>query len=57
LQYAGDQIFTDIIGANRSNMYSILTKSIDEKEIFITKIKRPIEEAIIKRYLKKKRNN
>lgn len=45
---------TDIIGANRMNMYSILTKPIDQRDIFITKIKRPFEELIIKRYIKKK---
>lgn len=49
----GDQIFTDIIGANRVEMYPILTKPIDERDILMTKIKRPIEEFIIKRYLKR----
>jgi len=34
-------------------MYSILTEPLDKKDILITKIKRPIEEAIIRRYLKK----
>ena len=46
----GDQIFTDIIGANRCNMFSILVKPIEEKDYLITKIKRPIEKFIIKRY-------
>lgn len=50
----GDQIFTDIIGANRMKMFPILTKPLDEKDILITKIKRPIEEYIIKRYLERK---
>ncbi len=45
---------TDVIGANRVNMYSILTKPIDKRDIFITKIKRPLEGIIINRYLKKK---
>ena len=49
----GDQIFTDVIGARRANMYSILTKPIDKRDIIVTKIKRPIEEIIIKRYLRK----
>ena len=49
----GDQIFTDVIGANRAKMYSILTKPIDKRDIFITKIKRPIEEYLIRRYLKR----
>ncbi len=48
----GDQILTDVIGANKSNMFSILVKPINEKDIFITKIKRPIEQIIIKKYLK-----
>ena len=34
-------------------MYAILTKPIDKRDIFITKIKRPFEEVIIRRYLKK----
>lgn len=49
----GDQIFTDIIGANRSKMFSILVKPINEKDLIITKWKRPIEEKIIQKYLKK----
>ena len=51
----GDQIFTDIIGANRCNMYSILVKPIEEKDYIITRIKRPIEKLIIKNYEKDKR--
>lgn len=51
----GDQIFTDIIGANRVKMYSILTKPIDKRDILITRLKRPIEEFLIRRYLKKNR--
>jgi len=49
----GDQIFTDVIGARRSKMYSILTKPLDKRDIFMTRIKRPLENWIIKRYLKK----
>ena len=52
----GDQIFTDVVGANRCGMYSILVKPIDRKDILITKIKRPIENYIINKYLKKKGN-
>lgn len=33
-------------------MFSILTKPIDKKDILMTRIKRPIEELIIRRYLK-----
>lgn len=54
----GDQIFTDIIGANRCNMFSILVKPIEEKDYLITRIKRPVEKIIIKRYeeIKRKKN-
>ena len=50
----GDQIFTDILGANRCKMYSILVEPIEEKDIFITLLKRPIEKYIKNRYLKSK---
>ena len=49
----GDQIMTDVIGANRSKMFSILVEPVGKKDIFITKVKRPIENLIIKRYLSK----
>lgn len=49
----GDQIMTDIIGANRCKMFSILVKPIKEKDIIITRIKRPLENLIIKRYQNK----
>lgn len=38
-------------------MFAILVKPIDEKDIWVTKIKRPIEDKIIKKYLKKEENN
>lgn len=49
----GDQIMTDVIGANRCKMFSILVEPISKKDIFITKVKRPIEKFIINRYLSK----
>lgn len=51
----GDQIFTDIIGANRCNMFSILVKPIEEKDYLLTKIKRPLEKLVIKKYEESKR--
>ena len=48
----GDQIFTDIVGANRMKMFSILVDPIKEKDIFVTLIKRPIENYIKQKYLK-----
>ena len=50
----GDQIFTDVLGANRCKMFSILVEPIAQKDYLITKIKRPLENLIIKKYLKKK---
>lgn len=49
----GDQIMTDVVGANRCKIFSILVEPISEKDIFITKVKRPIEKLIINRYLSK----
>lgn len=48
----GDQIFTDILGANRCKMFSILVDPIKEKDMLITIIKRPIENLIKNKYLK-----
>ena len=39
----GDQIFTDVIGANISNMFSILVAPVAESDLWMTKWKRPIE--------------
>ena len=50
----GDQIFTDVIGANISHMFSILVKPIDKRDILPTRIKRPLEKYVIKCYLRKK---
>ena len=50
----GDQIFTDILGGNRCNMFTILIEPIDRKDIWITELKRPIENFIKNRYRKKK---
>ena len=44
----GDQIFTDVIGGNRCKMFTILVDPIAEKDIWITMLKRPIENAIKK---------
>lgn len=46
----GDQIFTDILGGNRCKMFTILVEPINEKDIWITMLKRPIENAIKNKY-------
>ena len=48
----GDQIFTDILGGNRCNMFTILVDPINKKDYWYTAWKRPIEDKI-KRKLKK----
>jgi hypothetical protein len=48
----GDQIFTDVWGANRTGMFSILVEPIEEKDIFITVVKRPIENYIKNKFRK-----
>lgn len=53
----GDQIMTDVIGANRCKMFSILVKPIKEKDYLITKIKRPFEKMIINKYLRNRRRS
>ena len=50
----GDQIFTDIWGANRSGIYTILVKPIDKKEEFQIVLKRKLEKIILHFYRKKK---
>ena len=48
----GDQVFTDVVGANRMKMVSILVKPIDKKDHLPTKIQRVFEKPVIYKYLK-----
>ena len=50
----GDQIFTDVLGGNRCKMFTILVEPIAEKDIWITLLKRPIENMIKNKYKKTK---
>lgn len=43
----GDQYFTDVIGAKRMKMFSILTKPISDEKHWINKVKRKIEQFIL----------
>lgn len=45
--FVGDQLFTDIWGANRSGMYSILTKPIDPHEEIQIVLKRYLEKIVL----------
>ena len=42
----GDQIFTDVIGGNRCNMFTILVEPLDKKDFWYTAWKRPLENKI-----------
>ena len=54
----GDQIFTDVIGGNRSKMFTILVDPIDyTKDYWYTAWKRPIENKIKNRYKTKEEKN
>ena len=45
----GDQIFTDVIGGNRCNMFTILVDPVGKKDFWYTAWKRPIERKIKKK--------
>ncbi len=48
----GDQIFTDVVGGNRCNMFTILVDPVTSKDYWYTAVKRPLEN-IFKKKLKK----
>lgn len=48
LAMIGDQVFTDVLGANRVGMISIYVEPINRKEFWYTKWKRPLESLILK---------
>jgi hypothetical protein len=45
----GDQIFTDILGGNRLNLYTILVEPISKKEFIGTRVMRFMEKTVAKR--------
>jgi uncharacterized protein len=49
----GDQIFTDIHGGNKANMFTILVKPIDKKEILYVRLKRGPEKLVLSSFNKK----
>ena len=52
--FVGDQIFTDILGAKRSGMYSILVRPVDRREVPQVVIKRPFERLVLHFYKKRR---
>ena len=54
----GDQIFTDVLGGNRCNMFTILVDPIDDtKDYWYTAWKRPIENKIKNTFKAKEEKN
>lgn len=49
----GDQIFTDVWGANIFGIMSILVRPFDENEEFWVRLKRPLENLLIDKELRK----
>ena len=52
----GDQIFTDVIGGNRCNMFTILVEPVTPKDYWYTAWKRPIENKIKQKFKNMKIN-
>lgn len=50
----GDQIFTDILGGNRLNLFTILVVPINTKEFIGTRLVRIVERRVLKSLLPKK---
>lgn len=46
--FFGDQIFTDILAANRAGVYSVLVEPYDRREVFYVRLKRLLEYIVRK---------
>ncbi|MEH2953389.1 YqeG family HAD IIIA-type phosphatase [Candidatus Merdisoma sp. JLR.KK011] len=55
--FVGDQLFTDIWGANRAGMYSILVKPMNPREEIQIVLKRYLEKPVLYCYLRRQRRN
>ena len=53
--FVGDQIFTDILGANRAGIHSILVKPVARHEEIQIVLKRRLEYFVLKEYYKSKK--
>ena len=51
--FIGDQLFTDVWGANRTGLYSILVKPINPKEEIQIVLKRYLEAIVLAFYRKR----
>lgn len=52
--FVGDQLFTDVYGANRAGIYGILVKPIDPKEEIQIVLKRYLEAVVLHFYKRDK---
>ena len=52
--FIGDQLFTDVWGANRAGMYSILVKPMDPHEEIQIVFKRYLEAVVLRAYKKQR---
>ncbi|HHX50840.1 MAG TPA: YqeG family HAD IIIA-type phosphatase [Clostridia bacterium] len=50
----GDQVFTDVLGGNRLNLYTILVVPLNKREFIGTRFMRQLENIVIKTVVKKK---
>ncbi len=57
LSLRGDQLFTDVYGANRAGLKSILVKPIDPKEEIQIVLKRYLERPVLYFYRKSRKKN
>ena len=55
--FVGDQIFTDVWGANKAGIYAILVKPIHPKEEIQIVLKRYLEKIVLGCYLREKRTS
>ena len=53
--FIGDQVFTDVFGGNRANMYTILVRPIHPKEEIQIVLKRYLEKIVMRQYVKRDR--
>ena len=52
--FIGDQLFTDVWGARRTGLYSILTKPMDPHEEIQIVFKRYLEAVVLRAYKKQR---
>jgi ribonucleotide monophosphatase NagD (HAD superfamily) len=52
--FIGDQLFTDVYGARRTGIYSVLTSPIDKKEEIQIVLKRYLEKIVLYFYRRAK---